>query len=103
MRFLPDYDNVLLGHADRSRIVAKVERALKLSANNMSPGSFLVDGQVRGLWKIERARDRAAMIVEPLSPLSEDERTEVADEGLRLLAFAAAGGKAITLHIIEAG
>jgi hypothetical protein len=103
VRFLPDYDNVVLGHADRSRIVSKIDRALTLTANNMSPGSFLVDGRVRGLWKIERARDRATMFVEPVTPLTKKERSEVTDEGMQLLAFAAPDANTFDLQIIDAG
>jgi DNA glycosylase AlkZ-like len=103
VRFLPDYDNVVLGHADRSRIVSKIDRALTLTANNMSPGTFLVDGRVRGLWKIERARDRAAIVIEPLTPLTKEEHAEVANEGMRLVAFVAPDSNTLDLQIIDAG
>ncbi|HEX2222550.1 MAG TPA: winged helix DNA-binding domain-containing protein, partial [Candidatus Limnocylindria bacterium] len=47
-RFLPEYDNVLLSHADRSRILP--DSALGRLTGWV--GSFLVDGFVAGQWRI---------------------------------------------------
>ena len=49
-RFLPECDNAVLAHADRSRIVSDAHRRL-VTAHK----TFLVDGFVRGTWKIIRA------------------------------------------------
>src|SRR5439155_24841040 len=53
VRFLPDYDNVLLAHADRSRIVDSAHRQQLFTRNLLVPASFLVDGFVAGLWTVE--------------------------------------------------
>ena len=49
MRFLPEYDNVLLSHADRARVVP-AERRPALGRVLGHRGSFLLDGLVAGAW-----------------------------------------------------
>jgi hypothetical protein len=83
-RFLPEFDNVLLSHADRTRIVADEHRKLIFAGNGIG-AAFLVDGFVRGTWKLDR--DTATVAVEPFEPLSKADRVAVSDEGERLAAF----------------
>jgi hypothetical protein len=88
-RFLPEYDNALLSHADRTRIVSDEHRKGLQTANGVGPNTFLIDGFVRGVWRINQDRDRAVLILDPLEPLSKQERLELEEEGARQLAFAA--------------
>src|SRR5213076_1398440 len=55
-RFLPEFDNLILSHADRTRVIADEYRQAIVSKNGMVPATFLVDGFVRGTWKSERSR-----------------------------------------------
>jgi hypothetical protein len=89
-RFLPDYDNVLLSHADRTRIIAEEDRKRLMTPNGVGPGTLLVDGFVAGTWKIVRQQDRATLQIRPFERLSRQHRTAVAEEGTRLVDFAAA-------------
>jgi hypothetical protein len=89
-RFIAEWDNVLLSHADRSRIVAGVHRGRIFTVNGVMPGTILVDGFVAGTWKMERSRGAATLRVEPFAPLAADDEAALAAEGERLLAFAAA-------------
>ena len=89
-RFLPEYDNALLSHADRTRIVRDEHRKRLLTANGVGSNTFLVDGFVRGTWRIDQDRDRAVLLLDPLKPLSMQDRLELEEEGARLLTFAAA-------------
>jgi hypothetical protein len=87
-RFLPPYDNVLLAHADRSRIVPdEYRRRVTASLGRLT---LLVDGFVRGTCRVTRARGSATLVVEPFARLSKEEAAAVTAEGARLLAFAAA-------------
>jgi len=92
-RFLPEYDNLLLSHADRSRIIADEHRTLVFTK-----GAFLVDGFVRGTWTIARQRAAATLLVEPFATLSEQSRAALAEEGARLLTFAASDAQTQTVQ-----
>ena len=54
VRFLADYDNVLLGHADRTRIISPEHRPYLASPNGVVPATFLLDGRVAGTWDVPR-------------------------------------------------
>jgi Winged helix DNA-binding domain len=83
-RFLPECDNAVLAHADRSRIVSEAHRRL-VTANK----TFLVDGFVRGTWKVIRAPRVSTLVISPIAPISREDRLAVAEEGAQLLAFSA--------------
>ncbi|MFF1902843.1 winged helix DNA-binding domain-containing protein [Kitasatospora sp. NPDC058218] len=53
VRFLPDFDNVVLSYADRSRIVPEQHRGHLFLKNGIVPGSVLVDGMVAGTWRAD--------------------------------------------------
>lgn len=82
-RFLPFYDNVNLGHADRIRVVPAEHRA------RVQWATVLIDGFVRAQWRIIQKRDAATLYVNPFDRLSKSERADVTDEGARLLEFIA--------------
>lgn len=86
-RFLPEYDNLLIGHHDRTRVIDHAYRYV------IFIGTLLVDGFVEGTWVIKRQRDAATLTIEPLRRLTATERREIVEEGKRLLDFAAAEAK----------
>ncbi len=91
-RFLPEYDNVLLSHADRSRFVPGDDpNGLPWGAAPLN-GAVLIDGTCSATWHIDRSKDggRAALVVDHLDRLSSGEADEVSAEGGRVLAFLAA-------------
>jgi len=89
-RFLYDFENLLLSHADRSRVISPgLARALA-SRTQASLSTFTLDGFVAGRWRIERERSRATLLVTPIDRLSRRDAADVTEEGVRLLAFAAA-------------
>lgn len=55
----------------------------------MIPGTVLVDGFVRGAWRIDERRGTATLTVQPFTPLTARQRDELVEEGERLLAFGA--------------
>lgn len=85
VRFLPQYDNVTLGHADRSRIVPP--EVLARPYPTLWVGSFLVDGLVSGLWRIDHRSSPVRMELEVMRPVSPASRDELVAEAERLLAF----------------
>jgi hypothetical protein len=84
-RFLPDYDNLVLSHEDRTRVVPETVRQQVL----WDWGALLVDGLVAGTWKVARTKEAATLEVKMFRPLSDDEAAGVTAEGSRLLAFLA--------------
>ena len=90
VRLLPEFDNVLLAHADRTRIISDPHRRRMITKNGLVRGGVLVDGFVRGQWKIDRAKDAATLNVELFEPVSQEDTDALVAEGDRLLMFAAA-------------
>lgn len=88
VRFVPDFDNLLLSHADRARIITEEHRKRVFTVNGIIRATFLVDGFVHGMWKMEKKRGAATLRVEPFSPVPDGGRAALAEEGARLLAAA---------------
>lgn len=99
-RFLPDFDNVLLSHADRTRIVTDDHRKLIATRNQILPGTVLVDGFVRATWRIAPQRGSATLEIKPFTRLSKKHEAAVNGEGARLLAFAAAEGDTHDVRVV---
>ncbi len=102
-RFLPEFDNLILSHADRTRVIADNHRKVIASKNGMVPATVLVDGFVRGTWKTERARGKVTLMIEPFEPLAEEDRAALAAEGERLVRFVAKpeGAEAFEVRFAE--
>ncbi len=101
-RFLPEYDNMLLSHADRSRIVDHDVRARLTTPNGQIVGTVLVDGFVRGTWKIRRERRTTTLIVRSFGRLSRGDTAALTREGARLLEFVAGDAEAHDVQFASA-
>ena len=89
VRFLPDYDNLVLSHADRTRVLPDEHRKQVLLGAGRVRATILVDGTVRGAWKLEKKRREAVVRVEAFGRLTRAARNELTQEGealARLLA-----------------
>jgi len=86
-RFLSAFDNMLLSHADRTRILVPQYRPLVFTINGIIRPTVLVDGFVRGLWRSERSGSTATLTIESFEPLPDEARDALADEGERLIRF----------------
>ncbi len=88
-RFLPEYDNIVLSHDDRSRII-RDNRVLPMPEGRGGElGAVLVDGFLSGMWRITRDHGNATLVVETDGSWTKLDRTAVAGEGARLLSFLA--------------
>lgn len=87
VRFVPEYDNLVLSHADRTRVISDEHRkAVFLTAGRVR-ATFLVDGFVAGAWKIEKSRNMATLVIEPFGKLSRQNHDALTEEGERLVRF----------------
>ena len=92
VRFLGEYDNVLLGHADRTRIIPPDFPWKAMLAPGRFVSSVLVDGVLRATWWLEREGKAAMnMGIRPHRAFTARERAEVSAEARRMLDFAAGG------------
>lgn len=87
LRFIPEYDNLLIAHDDRTRVLADEDYSKVFLSAGRVLGTILVDGFVSGIWKVEREKKAAALVIEPFRPLAPDDRAGLAAEGERLLRF----------------
>jgi DNA glycosylase AlkZ-like len=85
VRFLPEYDNVTIGHKDRTRIVPKgIPRFTEVGW-----GSVLADGMVAARWRLVESKAASTLRVEPFGRMTREERAEAREEAARLAAFLA--------------
>jgi hypothetical protein len=91
VRLVAEFDNLILSHADRARVISEPDRQRLYTKNGIFPGTVLIDGFVRGMWRVTIARRAAVLTVEMFGPVGGRDRDAVAAEGERLLEFAAPG------------
>jgi hypothetical protein len=87
VRFLPEFDNLVLAHQDRTRVLADEHRGQVTTKNLRVRATFLVDGVVAGTWTTERKRDAATLTLAPFGKLAKAAQKELTAEGEALLAF----------------
>jgi Winged helix DNA-binding domain len=83
VRFLPEYDNVFLSHADRARIVDPADRPRLGFGDGRFFRQVLVDGFLRAVWRFEEG----TVLVKPARRLYRRDASAVEAEGRRLAAF----------------
>jgi hypothetical protein len=93
-RFLPEYDNLLVSHADRGHVMPD-----GYLARIATYGSFLLDGYVRGRWKLVRQGKTAVLRIEPFERLSGDDVPALEAEAVRVLEFVAAGASSRDVEV----
>jgi hypothetical protein len=88
VRYLPVYDNLVLSHDDRSRIVPQeIGTALPIGQENI--GSVLIGGFVGARWRMRRERRAFRLTVELLRPATDIELAAVEEEGEKVVDFLA--------------
>jgi hypothetical protein len=103
VRFLYDFDNLLLSHADRSRVITDGFGNQGFEDNGPMPRSFLVDGFTAGTWTVTATRTAATLLVQPFARLSKKDSAAVATEGELLLDYAAPGVAQREIQFIPPG
>lgn len=89
VRILAPYDNVLLSHADRSRLISDENRRRIMTQNGIVKPAVLVGGTVAGIADLNVTKHAAALNITPWRRLTASNRSALEAEGLRLLDFTA--------------
>ena len=87
VRFLPEYDNVALGHADRSHIVAAGHAYSAPAGRGGWRGSLLADGMITALWRLTVDRGAAKLRIEIYAAVPAAAHEAIGAEGERLIDF----------------
>jgi hypothetical protein len=91
VRLLAPFDNLLLSHADRTRVLPEAHRPRVMTVNGIVRGTVLVDGMVAGTWRTEQG----AVRVTPFAPLPRSAAAGIEEEAGRVLAFSGAPDGAV--------
>jgi hypothetical protein len=84
-RLLPEFDGVMLGWQDRTRMIS-VEDARQIANRNLQvPAVVLLDGFVGGTWKLERKRKAATLTIRTFRPISKVDRSALEEEAHAML------------------
>ena len=86
-RFLYDFDNLLLSHADRSRVITDEYFQQGYTMDGAMPRMILLDGFTNGSWTTSRSRRHVTLTIQPFRRYSAAERETLTREGRGLLAF----------------
>ncbi len=100
-RLLPAYDNVLMAHDDRSRIIPPQRRPRVFRAGARVQPTLLIDGFVAGTWRIDRAPDHVRVVLEPFALLAEADRAGLLAEADRMLALLALAGESTEVEVAD--
>ncbi len=86
VRLLPEWDNVLLSFADRTRVIDDDRRKAIMSVNGINDAAVLVDGRVEATWKAAPGKAGGTIAVAPFGKLTTAVRGEIEAEAHALLA-----------------
>lgn len=98
-RFLPEFDNLVLAHADRRRIIADAHRPFLTTKNLRVRSVFLWDGLAAGVWESEYKRKVATLRLRPFAPLPYAALDALTDEGQALLRFTEPGANETVVEL----
>ncbi|MEZ4668659.1 MAG: winged helix DNA-binding domain-containing protein [Anaerolineae bacterium] len=100
-RFLPEFDNLLLSHSKRTRVIADEHRSKVYLPGLRVAATILIDGFVAGVWKATTAKKVATLTIEPFAPLPKVERQALIEEGERLVRFIEAEAKSYVVRLLD--
>jgi hypothetical protein len=93
VRFLAEYDNLLISHADRTRVMSGEHRSQVFTINGIVKGTVLYDGFVVATWKATTSHKQPRLAIQPLEWIPRVGRSDIIAEGNRLLCLLAPGAE----------
>jgi hypothetical protein len=100
VRFLPRYDELLIGYEHRDRVIAKAHRAAVYSRNAIVEAVFLVDGSAAGTWALVTTKTDAVVGIRPFGALGRADRVAAVAEGEAVARFMAPDAKTHGARVI---
>jgi hypothetical protein len=90
-RLIGPFDNLVLSHADATRVLPAEHRPKMMTQNGLIAGMVLVDGFVAGNWRIKATKKEAALTVATFTgkPYNKRDAAAIAKRGERLLTIVA--------------
>jgi hypothetical protein len=99
IRFLPEFDNVLLAYKDRRRIIRDEYKSRVYPNNGMIQPTVLVDGFVEAKWKVTTTDKKATLEIEAFRRFTKDEKAAIDAEGKMVIGFVAGKTKARNIKV----
>lgn len=102
VRFLPEYDNVLLCHADRSRFLAEGDDRSFGHVDRAVHGTVLHDGVVTGTWNLahDAKAGTAVATVDVPGRITARATREIEAEGRRFVRFKTDGAAEVDVRVV---
>ena len=83
VRLVPRFDNLVLSHADRSRVLGDVPVTKIVTKNAIVHATILIDGFVTGTWQLEKGRVK----LEPFAAIPRESKRALNEEVERVESF----------------
>lgn len=101
VRFLPEFDNLLLSHSNRTRVIAKEHHSKVYLPGLRVAATILIDGFVSGVWKVEKNKTAATLVIEPFNKITKKDRSALIEEGEQLIRFIESKAKSFEVRFVE--
>lgn len=101
VRFLPEFDNLLLSHSNRTRVIAREAHAKVYLPGLRVAATILIDGFVGGVWKVEKNKGVATLVIEPFDKINKKDRAALGEEGEQLIHFIEPKAKSFAVRFGE--
>lgn len=101
VRFVAEFDNLLIGYADRTRILSEAHRRDVFTNNGIVKGTILHDGFTCATWKPTLTRTTAHLEIRPLQPIPKPALPSIEAEAARLLTFLAPSSKTYEVRLLK--
>jgi hypothetical protein len=101
VRFLPEFDNLVMAHQDRARFVPSAYRSRVYLPGLRVAATVLVDGFVAGTWTTARVKHTASLLITPFDSLNKAVRGALLAEGERLVRFVEPRARAFDVRIAD--
>ncbi|HEY0472115.1 MAG TPA: winged helix DNA-binding domain-containing protein [Kribbella sp.] len=102
IRFMTEFDNLLIGYADRTRVLPEEHRRHVFTNNGIIKPTLLLNGTTTATWKPTVTKSTARLTITPLAPIPKRHHPAIESEAHELLAFLAPTAEAHEIEFVSA-